>query len=128
MSISRIWFRIGRVVSRLKLRRGIEAAPGTRDPEQTLSLAIAHLEYLGYEVGPPEPDGWSYARHPQRYDFHLRALPWGIKLHCAVPIGASVTNSREAWLVYLNTANEKGRFTQFSLLENRSGVHCVRRQ
>jgi hypothetical protein len=126
MSTSRIWYGIGRVFTRLKRCRGIEAAPGTRNPEQMLLLAIAHLEYLGYEVGPPQPDGWSYARHPQRYDFHLRALPWGIRLHCAVPLGASVTNSRDAWLAYLNTANENGRFTQFSLTEIRSGVHGTR--
>ena len=126
LSTSRIWDVIDRVVSRSKGRQGVKAAVGTRDPEQTLTLAIAHLAYLGYEVGPPEPDGWSYARHPLRYDFHLRALPWGIRLHCAVSIGASVANSRDAWLIYLNTANEKGRVTQFSLVEEPEGLQGIR--
>ena len=111
LSISRIWDGIDRVVSPLRRRPGVEAAVTTRDPEQTLTLAIAHLAYLGYEVGPPEPDGWSYARHPHRYDFHLRALPFGIRLHCAVSIDASAARSRDAWVTYLNTANEKGRVT-----------------
>jgi hypothetical protein len=98
----------------------------TERPEDTFGQAVAHLSYLGYEVGPPDPDGWSYAQHPMRYDFHLRAFAMGIRLHCATGIGAATGNSRAAWLHYLNTANEQSRITQFWLSEDQPGVHRVR--
>jgi hypothetical protein len=111
-------------------RRGHEVADPppacVRRDQDDLSQVVTHLAYLGYEVGLPEPDGWSYAQHPLRYDFHLRTFPWGIRLHCAVPIDAAAGNSLDTWLAYLNTANEKSRFTQFSLFEDRHGMHGVR--
>jgi len=97
-----------------------------RREQDDLSDVVGHLAYLGYEVGQPQPDGWSYAQHPSRYDFHVRPLPWGIRLHCVVPIDAAAGNSLDAWRAYLNTANEKSGFTQFSLFENRHGMHGVR--
>jgi hypothetical protein len=94
-------------------------------PEDALAQAIAHLEYLGYEIG-LDPDGWSHARHPYRYDFHLRAFALGIRLHCAVEIGASLGSSRAAWLDFLNDANERGLVTRFSLCEDEAGVYRIR--
>ena len=52
------------------------AAAVSPDPtaaEDTLALIAAHLEYLGYEVR-LDPEGWSHAQHPHRYDFHLRSV------------------------------------------------------
>ena len=71
-----------------------------------MGQAVAHLEYLGYEIE-LEPDGWSYARHPHRYNFHLQTFAHGINLHCQVGVGASIDNSRARWLDFLNTANER---------------------
>jgi hypothetical protein len=98
------------------------AATSTEDP---LTAALTHLEYLGYEVG-LDPDGWSTAEHPARYDFHLRAFARGIKLHCAVGIGASAGNTRPALLEFLNTANERSQVTRFSLFEDEVGVYRIR--
>ena len=99
------------------------AAP---QPDDRLAEIVAHLEYLGYRVDPPEPDGWSLAQHQARYDFHLRVFEWGLRLHCAVAVGAAAGNAREAWLDYLNTANEQGRVTQFSLFKDNFGGYGVR--
>jgi hypothetical protein len=117
-----------RAASWLRRSRQPSAAPpaGTRQTEDALPSIAAHLEYLGYELAPPEPDGWCYAQHPARYNFHLRSFPWGIRLHCAVWIDASAAKSRDAWMAYLNTANEKSRLTQFSLFEDESGAYAVK--
>jgi hypothetical protein len=105
----------------------VDAVPASaQGATDTLAQAVAHLEYLGYEVDPPEPDGWSFARHPLRYDFHLRAFPWGIRLHCAVRTDLAVGKSRLEWLEYLNTANERSRITHFSLFEGPWGTYDVR--
>jgi hypothetical protein len=103
-------------------------APQTiaQDRNDSLDQVVAHLEYLGYEVEPPEPDGWRFARHPLRYDFQLRAFAWGIRLHCAAPTGLSAGKARSEWLEYLNTANERSRITHFSLFEDRWGMYAVR--
>jgi len=102
------------------------AAPEAAAAEDTLAQVVAHLEYLGYETGPAAPDGWSYAIHPHRYNFHLCKYARGIRMHCTVPIGAALENSRAAWLEFLNTANDRGQIAQFSLFEDRAGVHRVR--
>ena len=102
-----------------------EAASAAIVPEDALAQAIAHLEYLGYEVG-LEPDGWSFARHPYRYDFHLSSFPRGIRLHCAVGIGASLENSRAVWLNFLNDASERSHLTRFSLVKDEGGVYRIR--
>ena len=52
--------------------------------------------------------------------------PRGIRLHCTVGIGASLGNSRAAWLEFLNTANERSHVTQFSLFEDDAGVYRIR--
>ena len=95
-------------------------SPDPTAAEDTLALIAAHLEYLGYEVR-LDPDGWSHAQHPYRYNFHLRAFPLGIRLHCTVGIGAAIGNSRVAWLEFLNAANERGHIAQFSLFEDEHG-------
>jgi hypothetical protein len=102
------------------------AAPVATAAEDTLARVTEHLEYLGYETGPATPDGWRYAIHPHRYNFHLSTHALGIKLHCAVPIGAAIGNSRGAWLEFLNAANERGQMAQFSLFEDKAGIHRVR--
>ncbi len=98
----------------------------SQDEKDSLAQVIAHLEYLGYEVDPPEPDGWSFARHPLRYDFHLRTVPSGIRLHCAVQTDVAEGKSRAEWLDYLNTSNARSRITHFSLFEDRYGMYGVR--
>ena len=100
-------------------------SPEPTAAEDTLALIAAHLEYLGYEVR-LDPEGWSQAQHPYRYDFHLRSFPQGIRLHCSVGIGAAIGNSRVAWLEFLNDANERGHIAQFSLFEDSMGRHVVR--
>jgi len=102
------------------------AAPGETVAEDPLAQAIGHLEYLGYETGPAAPDGWRYAQHPYRYDFHLRAFPNGIRLHCIVGIGAAIGNTRARWLEFLNSANDRGHIAQFSLIEDKAGICRVR--
>ncbi len=100
--------------------------PAVAPTEDTLAQAAAHLGYLGYEVDSPGPDGWSCARHPARYDFHLRVVPWGINFWCGLGLGASMENSRQAWLEYLNTANRKSRIVRFSLSQDNSGAYGIR--
>ena len=106
------------------------ASPSVPPREATVTAessatALAHLEYLGYEVG-LDPDGWSTAQHPYRYDFHLRSFARGIRLHCAVGIGASAGNTHAALLNFLNTANERSHVTRFSLFEDDAGVYRIR--
>ena len=83
--------------------------------------AVAHLEFLGYAVS-HEPNGWSYAQHPYRYNFHLRAFPEGIRLDMIVAVRASPGNSRGAWLDFLNSANAQSLATRFSLTESGEGT------
>ena len=99
--------------------------PAPTVTEDPLAQAVAHLEYLGYEVE-LQPDGWSYAKHPYRYDFHLRTFAHGINLHCKVGIGASIDNSRAGWLEFLNTANDRSPLTRFSLVEDHDDLCHVR--
>ena len=99
-----------------------ETPPAPAVTEDPLAEAVAHLEYLGYEVE-LEPDGWSYARHPYRYNFCLRTFPHGIKLHCEVEIGASMGNSRAAWIDFLNKANDRGHVTP--ILIGRGRERCL---
>jgi hypothetical protein len=94
--------------------------------DDALAQFVTHLEYLGYEIGPAEPDGWNFARHPYRYQFSLRMFDQGLRLHCAVGIGASIRNSRAAWVDFLNTANECSHITRFSLFDDEAGVCRVR--
>jgi len=103
----------------------VEPTAAATVPEDTLSQAVAHLEYLGYEVG-PDTRGWTYARHPYRYNFHLQAFAGGIRLHCVTGIGASLGNSREAWVDFLNAANDRGHVVRFSLVVDKDGVFHVR--
>ena len=77
---------------------------------------VAHLEYLGYTVS-PEDNGWSYAQHQHRYNFHLRAFPEGIRLDTTVGVNATPGNSRAAWVDFLNSANAQSLMTRFSLTE-----------
>jgi hypothetical protein len=85
---------------------------------------VAHLEFLGYTVT-PEDNGWSYAQHPHRYNFHLRVFPEGIRLDTTVAITASLGNSRAAWLDFLNSATAQSHVTRFSLVETSAGAFRV---
>jgi hypothetical protein len=89
------------------------------------ALIATHLEYLAYELR-MDADGWSQARHPARYNFHLRTFACGTRLHCEVGIGASIGNSRAAWIEFLNQANDRGYVTRFSLVEYPDGRRNVR--
>jgi hypothetical protein len=101
------------------------APPEAPSAADALTLAATHLEYLGYEIQ-LEADGWSFAQHPYRYNFHLRTVTQGIRLHCSVDIGAGRGNTRAAWLEFLNRANEHGHITRFSLSQDNSGRPVVR--
>jgi hypothetical protein len=122
---SRLVRRRGASDGETSLAAGAEP-PVAQEAQDALGQAIAHLVYLGYEVEAPEPDGWRFARHPLRYDFHLRAFPWGIRLFCAAPTGLAVGKGRSEWLEYLNAANQRSRVTHFSLFEDRWGMYSVR--
>jgi hypothetical protein len=82
---------------------------------------VAYLEFLGYAVS-PEDNGWSYAQHPHRYNFHLRAFPEGIRLDTTVGIAASQANLRAAWVDFLNGANAQSHVTRFSFKETGDGM------
>jgi hypothetical protein len=85
--------------------------------DNTLAEVVAHLEFLRYSVS-HQPDGWSFAEQPdRRYGFSVRVFPRGIRLHCQVGIRPSIWNSRQAWLEFLNEANNRGLVTRFSLTE-----------
>ena len=105
--------------------RPTAVSPEPTGPKDALALIAAHLEYLGYEVR-LDPEGWSHAQHPYRYNFHLRRSPFGLRLHCTVGIGAAIGNSRIAWLEFLNAANERSHVAQFSLFEDSIGRQLVR--
>lgn len=94
--------------------------PPRSGPDKAFAEAVAHLEYLGYKTDSPE-DGWTFARHPFRYDFHLQMFPVGIRLYSRAGIGAATDNSREAWLEFLNGANNRSFLTRFSLDGNDAG-------
>ena len=120
--------RVGSNLALAPQKTGPTAASVSPEPtvaEDTVALAAAHLEYLGYTVR-LDPEGWSYAQHPYRGDFHLRKFPEGIRLHGIVGIGAAIGNSRIAWLEFLNDANDRGQIAQFSLVEDTMGRHAVR--
>jgi len=138
--VKQVWSSIRNVLAvvtgRPRVESGVALAPQQTGPAaaapleasvagDTMSQTIAHLEYLGYEVR-PEPEGWSHAKHPYRYGFHLRAFPQGIRLDCTVGIGAEIGNSRIAWLEFLNVANDRGQIAQFSMFEDKVGRHVVR--
>jgi hypothetical protein len=102
------------------------AAPVADPPSALVESAddfaqvVAHLEFLGYAVS-PEDNGWSYAQHPHRYNFHLRAFPEGIRLDTTVGIAASQARTRAAWVDFLNSANAQSHVTRFSFREDRDG-------
>jgi hypothetical protein len=121
--------RVGSSVPLAPQKTGAPAASASSDaavPDTALVQTIAHLEYLGYETRPAAPDGWCLAVHPHRYNFHLCTYARGVRLHCTVSLGPAFGNSRVAWLEFLNTANERGLITQFSLFEDKAGNHGVR--
>jgi hypothetical protein len=99
--------------------------PATETPEERLAQAVTHLEYLGYIVE-HQSDGWSFASHPYRYDFHLRAFDGGIRLYAAINTEAPIGPLRSAWLEFLNDASERSLVARFSLFEDKSGVWLIR--
>jgi hypothetical protein len=89
----------------------------------TLAQVVAHLEYFGYAVQ-HEPDGWSSVTHPdRRYHFYLRVFLRCITLDCRVGIGASIGNSRDAWLNFLNDANNRSAITRLALVEQADNIY-----
>ena len=90
------------------------------------SAVAQHLEYLGYAPTAPDDDGWVPAPHPNRYNIFFRPFNDGVVLHCTVGIGGRVSESREAWLEFLNTANEHASLCRFSLVQNGTGEAMVR--
>ena len=64
------------------------------------------------------------APHPGRYGIFFREFHAGVLLHCTVRLGRC--ENRDAWLEFLNTANENAEFCRFSLVQNSSGEALVR--
>ena len=87
-------------------------------------IVAKHLEYLGYQVQ-LQPDGWTYAVHPVRHNIHLRASELGVRLHCLIWIGNDVS-SREAWLEFVNRANESSTVARFMFGRDAEGTWFVR--
>ena len=90
----------------------------------TDQIVAKHLEYLGYEIH-VQPDGWTYAVHPVRHNIHLRAFELGVRLHCLIWIGNDVS-SREAWLEFVNRANESSSVARFTFGRDAEGTRFVR--
>jgi hypothetical protein len=87
-------------------------------------IVAKHLEYFGYE-NHVQPDGWTYAVHPVRHNIHLRAFELGVRLHCLIWIGNDVS-SREAWLDFVNRANESSAVARFTFGRDAEGTWFVR--
>ena len=101
------------------------AAPSapTATDDETLAQVVAHLEFFGYTIR-HEPDGWCYVQHPdRRYNFHVRVFPRGMRLERRVGIGASIGNSRVAWLDFVNRANSRSLMTRFALDEDENSTY-----
>lgn len=88
------------------------------------STVAQHLEYLGYAPTTPDQDGWVFAPHPNRYDILFRPFGYGVRLHCTLRVGR-LSENRDAWLDFLNTANEHSALCRFSLAQNSSGEAMV---
>ena len=87
-------------------------------------IVAKHLEYLGYEVH-VQPDGWTYAVHPVRHNIHLLASELGVRLHCLIWIGNDISG-REAWLEFVNRANESASVARFAFGRDGEGTWFVR--
>ena len=87
-------------------------------------VVAKHLEYLGYETH-LQPDGWTYAVHPVRQDIHVHAFVLGVRLHCLLWIGNDVS-SRDAWLEFVNRANESSTVARFTFGRDAEGTWFVR--
>lgn len=88
----------------------------TIESANTFANVVAHLEFLGYTVS-REDNGWSYAQHPDRYNFHLREFPEGVRFDTTVAVTTKPGNVRAAWVDFVNRANAQSYLTRFSLEE-----------
>jgi hypothetical protein len=95
---------------------------GTPD---AIGQVVTHLENLGYEIQSGR-EGWNTRSTRIGTIFIFRVFAQGVRLNCTVGIGASIRNSRAAWLEFLNTANERGQIAQFSLFEGETGGYGLR--
>lgn len=92
--------------------------------EKFLKTVTSHVEYLGYDVKPPHPDGWVLAVHPVRLDFMFRPFELGVRLHCVLFVGKRV--DEEAWRSFLNRLNDTSMFARFALFRDDEGDYGVR--
>jgi hypothetical protein len=92
--------------------------------ERMAKALTRHLEYLGYQVE-AQPDGWSYATHPVRFNIHVRPFELGVRLHCIVWIGDAVA-SRRAWLQFVNRTNDATTVARFTFGRDEEGTYYVR--
>ena len=124
-SVTRI---VNRVLRDTPPAEGVAESPALVEaPAATDALAgaVAHLELLGYEVKPLEPE-WLVAEHPYRFNIALRAFPEGIKMFTSLPIGDALRPSPEAWAGFLNGANTHTAFVRFTLHQHPNGFYEVR--
>jgi hypothetical protein len=83
-----------------------------------------HLACFGYELQ-PQPDGWTLAIHPVRYNFSIRAFDIGVRVHSAIIIGKELPNPR-AWLAFINHANDTAILSRFAVTVDEDGDHLMR--
>jgi len=83
-----------------------------------------HLACLGYELQ-PQPDGWTLAIHPVRYNFSVRAFEIGVRVHSALVIGKELPNAK-AWLAFINHVNDTSILSRFAVAVDEDGDHLMR--
>jgi hypothetical protein len=92
--------------------------PAMNEPQapatDTRAAIATHLEFLGYRVS-PSTDGWLFAEHPLRPDFHVKEFPIGWRLVALFTIGLLTPESGDVWLRCLNRWNEASLVTRFTL-------------
>lgn len=93
---------------------------------ELIGALAQHLEYLGYTSTAPDEHGWMYASHPNRYTISFREVACGVLLHGMLGLGERLGDKRDAWLEFLNTANEHATLCRFWLTETSDGEAVVR--
>jgi hypothetical protein len=105
-------------------RETSDPSPAAASSESVADFAT-HLEFLGYSLE-ATPDGWHHASHRVRYNFSLRPTEVGLRMHCAITIGATLPGGRRAWLEFVNTANDRALVSRFALVVDDDSLHTLR--
>ena len=84
------------------------------DEETSRKRIARHLEFLGYTCEEPK-DGWTFASHPQRWDFFFRPMTLGVLFHCSIQLGMLSEEKRLEFLEFFNRINASSLFCRFTL-------------